>query len=261
MKKITACIITFNEEKNIGQCLKSLSFCDEIIVVDSHSTDGTRVIAKNMGAKVIERDWPGYKTQRKFAIETSRNNWIIMLDADEWLSLGIAEEIQFMLKDSKNEKYSAYYSRRTSYYLKRKIRFGDWGQDRVIRLFDRTSCDVIGMEVHEKIHSRGRIGHLRNPIFHNPYHSLENQLFKLNNYAEIWANESHYIGRKGNLSQLLFNPLWRFFRSYIFRLGFLDGERGLLICLMEANYTLTKYLKLLAKKPRYRQDNELRGHN
>ncbi|MFM7066001.1 MAG: glycosyltransferase family 2 protein [Gammaproteobacteria bacterium] len=243
-RPLTACIITLNEEAQIADCLRSLDFCDEILVVDSHSTDRTREIAASMGARVIERDWPGYRSQKQFAVEAASHDWVVSLDADERLSPGLREEIRRLRDAPATPGLVGYRMPRMTRYFGQWIRHGDWYPDRLLRVFDRRHCRFGGEEVHEKVVPEGRLGTLRHPILHDSYESLDDQLAKLQRYARLWAEARHAKGKRARLVEIFFNPFWRFFRAYVLRLGLLDGWRGLAIALIEANYVRQKYLRL-----------------
>ncbi len=242
--KVSGCVIACNEEDCIQSCLRSLALVtDELLVVDSHSTDRTRELAAECGARVIERDWPGYRSQRQFAHQAASHDWIIMLDADEQLSLELAEEIQH-LKQQDAATTAAYTIPFASRYFGKYLRFGDAGREHHVRLFDRRRVAVGGFEIHEKIVANGSVGRLRGRILHDSYRSLDDQTEKLTQYAALMAQQMHAAGRRGRVAQILFNPAWRFLRAYCLRFGFLDGWRGFAMALQDANYVRQKYLRL-----------------
>lgn len=242
---ITGCVLTKNEERNIKQCLESLSFCDEILVIDSHSTDATREIAISTGAKVIELDWPGFRSQREFAMAAAANNWILFLDADEQLSNEGMDLIRNLRDLRRLNEADGYWLPRKNKYYGKYINHGDWRSDRGIRLFDRRKAQVAGREVHEHISVDGNIASLDAVVLHESYENLEDQLTKLSSYARLMADELKREGRTTTFFACVINPFWRFFRSYILRLGFMDGWRGYIIALVEARYVQEKYLRLL----------------
>ena len=242
--KISGCVIAFNEEDCIQPCLRSLALvADELLVVDSHSTDRTQPLAAACGARVIERDWPGYRSQRQFAHQAASHDWIIMLDADEQLSPQLAAEIQ-QLKQQRAATAAAYSIPFASRYFGKYLRFGDAGREHHVRLFDRRRAAMGGFEIHEKIVANGSVGRLHGRILHDSYRSLDDQTEKLTQYAALMAQHLHAAGRRGRVAQILFNPAWRFLRAYCLRLGFLDGWRGLVMALQDANYVRQKYLRL-----------------
>ena len=244
-QSITGCVLTKNEERSIKQCLESLSFCDEILVIDSHSTDLTREIAISLGAKVIERDWPGFRSQREFALSAAAYNWILFLDADECLSREGVELIRTVRDTGRLDEADGYWLPRKNQYYGRYIAHGDWRSDRGIRLFDRRKARIAGREVHEHVSVEGKVSSLSAAVLHNSYEDLEDQLGKLSGYARLMAEELHREGRRTSFLACVVNPLWRFVRSYFLRLGFMDGWRGYVIALVEAQYVREKYLRLL----------------
>jgi glycosyltransferase involved in cell wall biosynthesis len=242
--KISGCVIAYNEEDCIQPCLRSLALvADELLVVDSHSTDRTHQLAAECGARVIERDWPGYRSQRQFAHQAASHDWIIMLDADEQLSPELAAEIR-QLKQQGAATVAAYSIPFASHYFGKYLRFGDAGREHHVRLFDRRRAAMGGFEIHEKIVAKGSVGSLRGRILHDSYRGLDDQTEKLTQYAALMAQHMHEAGRRGRVAQILFNPAWRFLRAYFLRLGFLDGWRGLVMALQDSNYVRQKYLRL-----------------
>jgi len=244
--KISACILTYNEEENIERCISSVSFCDQILVVDSHSTDSTRDIARSLGSDVIERDWPGFRSQREFTIEAAQHNWILFLDADEQLAPDAAVKIQELRDSGRLDQVDGYWLPRLNKYYGKYIRNGDWRSDRGLRLFDRRRAQVVGREIHEHVKCVGATASLDATIYHESYSDIHDQLRKLSSYARLMAEAWHREGRRTNSLACLINPAWRFIRSYVLRLGFLDGWRGYVIALAEAHYTIEKYLTLIA---------------
>lgn len=240
---LSACIITYNEADRIEACLRSLSFCDEIIVVDSHSTDTTRELAGTLGARVIERDWPGYRSQKQFAVESASNDWVLCLDADERLSEPLRREIE-ALRETGFPRYSGWSVPRITDYFGRFLRHGNAYPDRLIRLFDRRRGGWIGEEIHENTRVEGPVGKLQGHLEHFSYRSLTDHHNRMQRYADLMAQALYRRGKRCGLGKVLINPQWRFFRGYFLRLGFLDGWRGLVFALIEANYVRRKYLGL-----------------
>jgi glycosyltransferase involved in cell wall biosynthesis len=240
---LSACIITFNEAGRIEECLRSLSFCDEIIVVDAHSADATRALAAALGARVIERDWPGYRSQKQFAVDSARYDWVLCLDADERLSEELRAEITALRQRGFGEAAGWSVPRITDYFG-RFLRHGNAYPDRLVRLFDRRRGGWSGLEIHENTRVFGRIGKLRGHLEHYPYRSLSDHQNRMQRYADLMARAQYDSGRRCGLARVLFNAQWRFVRGYLLRLGFLDGWRGLVFALIEANYVRRKYLAL-----------------
>ncbi|MGH8210902.1 MAG: glycosyltransferase family 2 protein [Steroidobacteraceae bacterium] len=243
---LSACIITYNEADRIEACLRSVSFCDEIVVVDSHSTDGTRELAEGLGARVIERDWPGYRSQKQFAVESASNDWVLCLDADERVSERLRGEIEAR-RAGGFAGFAGWSLSRITDYFGHFLHHGNAYPDRLIRLFDRRRGGWIGHEIHENTRVTGPIGRLQGQLEHYSYRSLTDHHTRMQRYADLMAQTLYNRGKRCGLGQVLFNPQWRFVRGYFLRLGFLDGWRGLVFALVEANYVRRKYLGLYVR--------------
>jgi glycosyltransferase involved in cell wall biosynthesis len=243
---LSACIITYNEADRIEACLRSLSFCDEIIVVDAHSTDATRARAAALGARVIERDWPGYRSQKQFAVDAAQHDWVLCLDADERLSAALRTEI-LARRDQGFAGAAGYSVPRITDYFGRFLRHGNAYPDRLVRLFDRRRGGWHGDEIHENTRVTGHVGRLTGHLEHYSYRSLTDHLNRMQRYADLMAQALYARGRRCGLTPVLLNPLWRFIRGYFLRLGFLDGWRGLVFALIEAHYVRAKYLGLYVR--------------
>jgi glycosyltransferase involved in cell wall biosynthesis len=240
---LSACIITLNEADRIERCLTGLSFCDEIVVVDSHSSDGTRELAARLGARVIERDWPGYRSQKQYATDIARNEWVLCVDADEWVTPALRAEI-LALKAQGFPGVDGYAVPRLTLYFGGPLRHGNSWPDRKVRLYRRGAARWVGYEVHEKIAVAGRVGRLHAHLEHNAYRSLDDHLTRVDRYARLMAEEMHRDGRRCRLATAFFNPWWRFFRGMLIKRGFLDGWRSWLFHCVEAGYVHRKYLRL-----------------
>jgi glycosyltransferase involved in cell wall biosynthesis len=240
---LSACIITFNEADRIEACLRSVAFCDEIIVVDSHSIDRTRELAASLGARVIERDWPGYRSQKQFAVDAARHEWVLCLDADERVSAELRAEIT-ALRSAGFAGAAGWSIPRISDYFGRFLRHGNAYPDRLVRLFDRRRGGWTGYEIHENTRVAGRVRRLRGRLEHYPYRSLTDHQNRMQRYADLMAQALYAQGKRCGLTRVLVNPEWRFVRGYLLRLGFLDGWRGLVFALIESNYVRRKYLGL-----------------
>ena len=243
---LSACIITYNEADRIEACLRSVSFCDELLVVDSHSRDDTRARAAALGARVIERDWPGYRSQKQFAVDSARHEWVLCLDADERVSAALRREIE-ALRAQGFAGAAGYSVPRITEYFGRFLRHGNAYPDRLVRLFDRRRGGWSGYEIHENTRVAGRVLRLRGQLEHYSYRSLSDHLARMRRYADLMAQALYERGRRCGLVPVLLNPLWRFLRGYLLRLGFLDGWRGLVFALIEANYVREKYLGLYVR--------------
>ena len=241
--RLSAVIIAFNEADRIEECIRRASFCDEVLVVDSHSTDATRELAIAAGARVVERTFSGYRSQKEFAVTAARHDWVLCLDADEFVTERLANEIR-ALKTAGFPTHSGWDMPRALNYFGRFLRHGSTYPDRHLRLINRRRGGWQGKEVHEYLSVSGTVGHLRGDLEHHAYRSLTHQTEKLDRYAELMARELRAEGKSSGLGKLVLRPLWRFASGYVFRLGFLDGWRGLTLSLVEANYVRQKYLKL-----------------
>jgi glycosyltransferase involved in cell wall biosynthesis len=242
---LSACIISFNEADRIDRCLKALEFCSEIIVVDSHSTDGTRDIAARCGARVIERDWPGYRSQKQFASDAAQHEWVLCVDADEIVTPELRAEIQ-ALRQGGFAAMKGYSMPRLTAYFGGILRHGNAWPDRKIRLYHRGAARWIGYEVHEKIAVNGPVGAIRAHLEHYAYRSLDDHLSRIDRYARLMAEEMYKAGRRCQLPAVLLHPLWRFVRGMLVKRGVLDGWRGWLFHFVEAGYVHRKYLRLWA---------------
>jgi glycosyltransferase involved in cell wall biosynthesis len=243
--KLSACLITLNEADRIEACLAALAFCDEILVVDAHSSDATRAIAERLGARVIERDWPGYRSQKQFATDMASNDWVLSVDADERVTPALQLEIE-TLRASGFSAARGWTIPRLTEYFGRFLRHGNAWPERQIRLYDRRAARWVGYEVHEKIAVDGPVGAVRQPLEHYAYRSLDDQLAKLDRYARLMANQMYASGRRSGLAQVFLNPAWRLWRGLFIKLGILDGWRGWLFHIAEAGYVRRKYLRLWA---------------
>lgn len=241
---ISACIITFNEADRIDDCLASLVFCDDIVVVDSGSTDGTAERAAARGARVIQRPFDGFRSQKAFAVAQARHDWVLCLDADERVSAPLRQAIEAAqaagFADAAGYKFA-----RLSEYFGRFLRHGNAYPDRVLRLFDRRRGGWRGTrEIHEAVSVDGPVRRLAGDLEHHPYRSLSEQLAKQERYAQMMAEHLHASGKRSSVGKILLNPTWRFVRGYLLRRGFLDGWRGLVYALVRIDYVRKKFVKL-----------------
>ena len=240
---ISACIITLNEADRLGDCLDSLAFCDEILVVDSHSSDSTRELAAARGARVVERDWPGHVAQKEFAVRDAKHDWVLCLDADERVDPDLRSAIEAE-RARGFEGAAGYELSRVSRYLGRWIRHGTWYPDRKLRLFDRRRGGWGGRNPHDRVSVEGPVKRLPGELLHDPYRHFEDHLRTIDSYTTIMARELHAEGRRARLVDVVLRPPWRFFVFYVLKRGFLDGWRGLLLAYLAAHYVRLKYAKL-----------------
>jgi glycosyltransferase involved in cell wall biosynthesis len=245
MVKLTATIVTLNEEKNIARAIESVRCCEEIIVVDSGSTDRTRAIAKQRGVRVIPHAWPGYAQQKNWAAEQASNDWILSIDADEALS----EELEAELLALKAAGLSGagYNMPRLAQYLGRWIRHSGWYPDRKVRLYDRRQARWTGEYVHESVQVDGPVGELKSNLLHFTCDSLSAHMKTLDRYTTLAAQELAAKGALRPAYRLAVDPAWTFIRTYLMQQGFRDGFEGFAIAYMAALYTFLKYAK--ARRP------------
>jgi glycosyltransferase involved in cell wall biosynthesis len=245
--KISATIITYNEEQNVSRVIESLRCCDEILVLDSGSNDRTVEIATNLGARVVEASWHGYAAQKNIATELAQFDWILSLDADESLSEALEAEI-WQLKKA-GPKFYGYTVPRLAQYLGRWILHSGWHPDRKVRLFNRQKARWVGDFVHESVRVEGPIGHLQSNLLHFTCNSLSEHLRSMDRYTTLAAQEIASRREQVTLNRLLLDPLWTFFQTYILKRGFLDGAEGLAIAYMAAFYNFVKYSKARNMSP------------
>jgi len=241
--QISATIITLNEERNIARAIDSLSCADEILVVDSGSTDQTREIAMRHGARVLEEAWRGYAQQKNFAAGCAAHDWILSLDADEQVTPELAAEIVALKKAG--PAADGYSFPRRAQYLGRWIRHSGWYPDRKTRLYKRTSAEWIGEYVHESVRVKGAVGELHADLLHFTCDSLSDHLRTLDRYTTLAARELIEKKKPVPLRRLAIDPAWALFRAYVLQRGFLDGPQGLAIAGMAAFYTFLKYAKAM----------------
>jgi glycosyltransferase involved in cell wall biosynthesis len=245
--KISAAIITFNEERNIARVIESLRCCDEILVLDSGSNDRTVEIAGKLGARVEEASWHGYAAQKNIAAELAANDWVLSLDADESLSEALEAEIWHIKKTG--ARYDGYTMPRLAQYLGRWILHSGWYPDRKVRLFDRRKAQWVGEFVHESVKVDGPVGHLESNLLHFTCSSLSEHLRTMDTYTTLAAQEIVTRGKTISFPRLLLDPPWTIFRTYVVKLGFLDGMEGLTIAYMAGLYNFVKYAKARSMSP------------
>jgi len=241
---VSACIVALNEEDRIAECIRSVQWCDEILVVDAHSRDRTRAIASELGARVLERDWPGHIAQKEFATRAARHDWVFSIDADERISPALRSEI-LGLRDGGFPGASGWSMPRMSYYLGSWIRHGTWYPDRCLRLFDRRHGHWGGRNPHDRVELDSQPKRLKHPLLHFPYRSVADHLDTIDNYTTIIAEQWYREGRRASVRDLVLRPWAGFVRCYLLKRGFLDGWRGLLLAYLHAYYVRMKCAKLL----------------
>ena len=245
---LSVILITKNESANIDDCLASVAFADEWIVVDSQSSDDTAERARRRGAKVVTTtDWPGFGVQKQRALDLATSIWVLAIDADERVSEELASSIRAAvgrLHGGAAEAPAAYELSRLSRFGGRWIRHGDWYPDRVVRLFRRGKARFSVDRVHERVEVDGAIGRLGGDLLHHTMPSMEDALEKLNRYSSGRALDRVAAGQKGGLGAALAHGLWAFLRGYVVRRGFLDGAAGFIVAAYVAEGTYWRYLKM-----------------
>ncbi|MBF0550991.1 MAG: glycosyltransferase family 2 protein [Deltaproteobacteria bacterium] len=246
MKTLSVNVITLNEEKHISACLESLSFADEIVVVDGGSQDKTVELARQYPVKIYENPWPGFGPQRRLAMDKSTGDWILWVDSDERVTPELRAEITSVLQGNDRGK-AGFYLPSKNYFSGRLIKHGGWSKDFKLRLFKRDKAVITDRAVHEDVIPDGDLGKLTCPLIHYSYDSISDFVLRMDRYARLSAEEYMQQGRRIGLLGMLFRPLYTFFNMYFMRAGFLDGYHGLVLAGLYAAYTFTKYAKLREK--------------
>jgi glycosyltransferase involved in cell wall biosynthesis len=240
--KLTVTVITKNEASNIAAALDSVSWADEIIVIDSHSTDDTVAIARPRATRVEVRDWPGYGPQKNFAAGLASNDWILSIDADERVPAALATEIRTVLAGG--PRASGYRIPRVAFYLGRWIRRTDWSPDFQLRLYDRRAARWNERRVHESVELRGSPGRLRHDLHHYPYRDISHHLATIDRYTTLWAEDAHATGRRTSALEVLLHTELAFGRNFVLKRGFMDGAAGLIVSTLNSYYVFLKLAKL-----------------
>ncbi len=249
MPTLSAVLIVKNEQDSLSECLDTLSWVDEIVVLDAGSSDGTIEIAKKFTQKVFsDPDWQGYGLQRQRAQSYASGNWIVMIDADEHVTPELKASIQAVVEQ--NDRTKIYALPRLSWVFGRFIRHSGWYPDYVNRLYPRNKATYGDEKVHEKLHF-GRdmqVVKLKGDLLHYTYRDLQHYLVKSASYAAAWAEQRQAKGKRSSLFQGFWHGVACFLRMYVFRLGFLDGRQGLLLAILSAHSTFVKYADLWVKR-------------
>ncbi len=242
MPRVTVTIITKDEADAVADALRSVSWADEIIVVDADSRDDTAAIARQFTDRVYQRPWPGYVDQKNHAASLATHDWILSLDADERVTPALRDEI---LERLKNEPAAAGFRvPRVSFYFGKWIRTTDMYPDYQLRLYDRRRARWDGMFVHESVRADGAVGYLKQELQHHPYRDLSEHLVRMDRYTTLAARQMHAQGKRATALQLLFHPKLAFLRNYVLKGGFRDGTAGLVISLVNSYYVFLKFAKL-----------------
>lgn len=237
MNSLSVAIITKNEEKNISRCLNSVTWVDEIVVVDSGSQDRTKDICLEFNCKFYERDWQGYGETKQIAVDLCTNGWVLVLDADEVVTEELQRSIKNILQDP---QFLGYKIKRNSFYLGQRIEHCGWGKDYPLRLFKKDQGGFNDKIVHESIEIEGPIGKIEQPMQHFTYPTIEEHINKMTKYAKLGASQSDK--KTGRLSKAIFSGIFKFIKMYFLKLGFLDGKKGFLLCINSAFGVYLKYI-------------------
>ena len=240
---ISACIITYNEHENIRRCLESVMWCDEVVIVDSFSTDDTLEICREYTDKVYQHEWGGYIAQRNYIRHLAAGPWILFLDADEEVSPELRRCIEREFARESREA-DGYEFPRLVYYLGKWIKHGEWYPDVKLRLFKKDRGRSGGVEPHDQVLVQGVVKRLRGPIWHYTYKDLFDHLNTMNRFSSISARSKHEQGDRFRWRDFLFRPIWRFAKGYFVKVGVLDGLRGFVIASVSAFGVSMKYAKL-----------------
>jgi glycosyltransferase involved in cell wall biosynthesis len=238
--RISAIITTFNEERNIGDCIESLLWCDEILVVDSFSTDRTLEIVRSYPkVRLLQRRYLGSASQKNWAMDQASCEWILIFDADERCTPELQAEIRELLQ--RGPRYNAYTIKRRVYFMDRVIRFSGWQNDRVVRLVKRGAGRYPNRRVHADMRTDGPAPVLRNPMLHFMIESFDQYLPRIVTYGFWGAAQGWKTGKHAGFFEVFVRPFWRFLRMYVFQLGFLDGMAGLVFCALQSFGTYLKW--------------------
>jgi glycosyltransferase involved in cell wall biosynthesis len=240
--ELSVVIITKNEAGNISGALDSVSWIDDVVVVDSGSTDDTLAIARKYTTRIFSRNWEGYGEQKNYATGLTKHDWILSLDADERLSTKLTEEIKKLMRNGPT--FQGYRIPRTNHYLGSWIRSTDWHPDHQLRLYDRRVSTWNTRFVHESVSVKGRIGKLKGELLHYAYRDLSHHLSTIDRYTTLAAKQMAIENKRATWVRLLVHPMLVFLRNYVWRRGFLNGIPGLIISLMNSYYVLLKFVKL-----------------
>ena len=246
--KLSATVIVLNESRNIQMCLESLSWADEIVLVDTGSTDDTKEIASRYTEKIFDLKWEGFGKSKKYAKEKASGKWILSIDADEVITEKLKNEILDVINSP--ESQDGYFIPRQSNFLGKWIKHSGWYPDYVLRLFKKDKGSFTTDKVHEKVEVDGKTDYLKNELLHYTDPDLNHYLDKLNNYTTFSAEQLYQRNKRANLLDIVFRPIAIFFKMYFFKLGFLDGRVGLVLAGCSAFHVFFKYSKLWHLKNR-----------
>lgn len=246
--RLSALVIVKNEEVVLSDCLRGLAFADEVVVVDSGSTDGTIRVAESHGARVLHHTFETHARQKNWGISQLAHDWVLVVDADERVPTTLAQEIAHVLREG--PPAVGYWIGRSNTFLGREIRSAGWDRDRVLRLFDRRHGAYADRRVHEEVELDAPAGRLQHRLEHHPCRDLGTWVTKSSHYARLGAEEAAARGERTSLFQILVRPSLRFVKQYILQGGFRDGREGFLLCTISAHSVFLKYAHLWLRSPR-----------
>jgi glycosyltransferase involved in cell wall biosynthesis len=253
---ISVIVTTFNEEVNVGDCIESVLWADEILLVDSFSSDATVEIARRYPIEVLQREYFGSAAQKNWAIDRVKHEWVLIIDADERVPERLAREILTVL--ATEPAANGFYIRRQNVFIDHVIRHSGWSTDKVVRLFHREKGRYPNRRVHADLEIEGPVPVLRMPFLHYTFRSFEQYFPKFLNYAEWGAAQAYRDGRKAGLVEIAFRPWWRFVRTFFLQAGFLDGMHGFVLCSLQSFGVFLKYARLWEYRIRAARGEEIR---
>jgi glycosyltransferase involved in cell wall biosynthesis len=246
---LSAIVIAKDNERTIARCVESLRFADEIVVVDSGSTDATPDICRSLGARVhITDDWPGHGPQKNRALDLATGDWVLSVDSDEWVTPALREEISALLRSPAERR--GYAMPRCSSFCGREMKHSGWWPDYVVRLFRRDAGRFTDDDTHERLVVDGGIGKLKAPLMHEAIVDLDQMLLKMNAYSSGSARMKREAGGRGGVLRGIAHGLWAFLRTYVLRRGFLDGREGFLLAVANAEGSYYRYVKMAMMEKR-----------
>jgi len=240
---LSAVIVSFNEEKKISDCLKSVQFADEVLVVDSFSTDKTEEICHSFGARFLNKKWLGYVQQKNFAANQSTHEWVLSIDSDERCSPSLKKEIQNILRNPETAE-AGFSIPRKVFYINRWIRNGGWYPARKVRLFQKKLARWEGEDPHDRVEVDGKCGKLTGEIYHFSFDNISSHFQTINNFTTVAAKEKIAKGRRTNIIGILLRPYSMFFKMFLLKTGFFDGMPGFIIAVLSWFHVFSKYVKI-----------------
>jgi len=250
-------MITLNNGKTIERALMSISgWVDDIVVVDSHSTDGALSIIQRYTDRIFQFDTDSQRDKYQFAQDQCTHPWVLFIDADEWLTEELKKEIEDALNG--DPSYDGFIVERRNIYLGREIKYGGWYPDEEIRLYRKDRGGWQG-GIHAKVFVDGKVGRLKNKYMHTPYMDTSHQIHTVERYSRAFAEDLHSSGRHFHLINMIGRPIYRFFRDYIFKMGFLDGIPGLIIIASTMYYVFMKHAKLWEMERQDEKERDIEG--